>query len=103
MTFQQVKQELRDVESMTIRRAVYIDANGIEYPIKVDGQDFSSIKEMELKLVALQSMKPEDTIGIRILNNCAGIEKGNPVEDENDVTYVHSDVDGIVTLSGWGG
>ena len=88
---------------MNIKSAVYVDANGIEYPVKVNGCNFSSTEELVLKLAVFQNMNPGDTISTRIVNNNAEIGKGDPIEDKDDVTYAHSDADGNVTLSGYGG
>ena len=88
---------------MNIKSAVYIDANGNEYPLKVDGFYFYSAEELMLKLEVCQHIDPEDTISIRIFNNNAEIGKGDPIGDKDDVTYAHCDADGNVMLSGHGG
>lgn len=88
---------------MNIKSVVYVDANGIEYPVKVNGCNFSSTEELELKLAIFQNMSSGDTISIRIVNNNAEIGKGDPVEDKDDVTNVQSDANGNVTLRGYGG
>ena len=88
---------------MNVKSVVYIDANGNEYPVKLNRCIFSSTEELELKLAIFQDMSPKDTISIRIVNNNAEIGKGDPIEDKDDVTHVHSDANGNITLSGHGG
>ena len=88
---------------MTVKSVVSVDANGNEYPVKVNGCNFSSTEELEFKLAISQGMNPGDTISIRIVNNNAEIGKGDPIEDKDDVTHAHSDANGNVTLNGYGG
>ena len=88
---------------MNIKSVVYVDANGNEYPVKVNGCNFYSTEELEFKLAISQDMNLGDTISVRIVDNNAEIGKGGPVEDKDDVTYVQSDANGNVTLRGHGG
>ena len=102
MTFKQLTRLTKGIR-MDIKSVVYVDANGNEYPVKVNGCNFSSAEELEFKLAIYQGMNLGDTISIRIVDNNAEIGKGDPVEDKDDVTYVHSDANGNVTLNGYGG
>lgn len=88
---------------MNIKSIVYIDANGNEYPVRVNGCRFSSTEELEIKLAVMQNMTSEDTISIRIINNNAEIGKGHHINDKDDVTSVNCDAAGNVMLSGYGG
>ena len=56
--------------------AVYVDANGLS---------------------------PDDTIKVRVVNNKAELDKGDPIRDVGDITYAHFDDNGHVVLSGYGG
>lgn len=82
--------------------AVYIDANGMEYPIKVGGCKFSNTEELMIRL-NLKGVFWEDTIRVRIIDNCAELDKGDPVVDEDDVNYANYNTDGTLVLSGYGG
>ena len=82
--------------------AVYIDANGFEHPIKVCGYRCSSAEELMINL-DLSGLALNDTIKVRIVNDNAVLDKGDPVADAEDITYAHSDENGNVVLSGYGG
>ena len=82
--------------------AVYVDANGLEYPIRVGGYKCSNAEEMMVRL-DLKGISLGDTIKVRVVNNNAELDKGDPIEDADDITYVHFDDNGDVVLSGYGG
>ena len=87
---------------MKIKSCLYTDANGLDYAVKVNGCKFSTTEGLFINL-DLQGIKPNDTLSIRIVNNCAEIGKGNPATDADDITYAHMDANGNVELSGYGG
>ena len=82
--------------------AVYVDSNGNEFPVKVCGCRCSSAEELMINF-DLAGIALNDTIKVRIINDNAVLDKGDPVEDANDITYAHSDENGNVMLSGNGG
>ncbi len=82
--------------------AVYVDCNGNEFPIKVCGSRCSSAEELLINL-DLSDISAGDTIKVRIVNNEAVLNKGDPVADADDITYAHGDENGNVVLSGYGG
>ena len=82
--------------------AIYIDANGVEYPIKVDGYKCSNKEELMIRL-NLKGVSLGDTIKVRIIDNCAELDKGDPVVNKDDVAHVECNTDGTVVLSGCGG
>ncbi|MBQ3747114.1 MAG: hypothetical protein II863_06865 [Kiritimatiellae bacterium] len=82
--------------------AVYVDANGLEYPIRVGGYKCSNAEEMMVQL-DLKGLSPDDTIKVRVVNNKAELDKGDPIRDVDDITYAHFDDNGHVVLSGYGG
>ncbi|MBQ6337567.1 MAG: hypothetical protein IJI36_00355 [Kiritimatiellae bacterium] len=87
---------------MEIKSCVYTDANGIDYPVKVNRCRFSNTEGLFVNLDLL-GIKPNDTLSIRIVNNCAEIGKGNPATDADDITYAVLDANGNVKLRGYGG
>lgn len=87
---------------MEIKSCIYTDANGLDYPVRVNGCKFSNTEGLFVNLDLL-GIKPNDTLSIRIINNCAEIRKGDPVTDAEDITYAHMDDNRNVTLSGYGG
>ena len=82
--------------------AVYVDGNGNEFPVKVCGYKCSNASELKIKL-DLMGLSLSDAIKVRIINNTAVLDKGDPVADADDITYAHFDADGNVVLSGYGG
>ena len=82
--------------------AIYVDGNGNEFPVKVCGYRCSSAEGLLINL-DLAGVSPGDMIKVRIVNDTAVFEKGDPVADADDITYAHVDADGNVVLSGYGG
>ena len=82
--------------------AVYVDGNGNEYPVKVGGYMCSNADELMIRL-DLTGIALNDAIKVRIVNNNAVLDKGDPVADVNDITYAQFDGNGNVVLSGYGG
>ncbi len=87
---------------MKIKSVIYIDGNGNEFPIKINGHRLSNLEEMMINL-DICGLDPKDTISVRIVNNCAELRKGSAITDADDITYAHADTDGNVVLSGYGG
>ena len=82
--------------------AVYVDANGNEYPIKVGGYKCSNAEELMIRL-DLTGMSFNEAIKVRIVNNNAVLDKGDSIADVDDITYANFDANGNVVLSGYGG
>ena len=82
--------------------AVYVDCNGNEFPVKVRGYKCSNAYDFKIEL-DLEGLSFNDPIKVRIVNNTAVLDKGDPVVDADDITYAHFDADGNVVLSGYGG
>ncbi len=82
--------------------AVYVDGNGNEFPVKVCGYKCSNASVLNVAL-DLMGLSLNDTIKVRIVNNTAVLDKGDPIADADDITYAHFDEDGNVVLSGYGG
>lgn len=82
--------------------AVYVDSNGNEFPVKVCGYKCSNADEFMVRL-DLAGISLDDTIRVRIVNDNAELDKGDPVADAEDITYAHFDQNGSVVLSGYGG
>ena len=82
--------------------AVYVDGNGNEFPIKVCGYKCSNACELKIEL-DLMGLTLDGPIKVRIVNNTAVLDKGDPIADADDITYAHFDEHGNVVLSGYGG
>ena len=82
--------------------AVYVDGNGNEFPIKVCGYKCSNACELKIEL-DLMGLTLDGPIKVRIVNNTAVLDKGDPIADADDITYAHFDECGNVVLSGYGG
>ena len=96
------REKLKGEEVESEMSVVYRDANENKYPVKVNGFRISSKEELWVRL-DFDGITPNDTLRVRIRNDCAEIEKGDPVVDAEDITYACMDGKGNIELSGFGG